>query len=337
MTPIAWPDFERMIKLNPLSGERPDACKVHAIRKSNGKKRVITSPGQRTRAAQKTLAMLLQARRIVSPYEFNLESKGANAAMLEIERLIIEEGRSWFVVFDFADFFSSVRPKHLEGFRLPKEVLKSVVYFNREATLTRSVNNITKLTLGGKCDPARRGMPQGAMSSGILANALLGRELRQLSGDLGIVTYVDDGVIGVRTQPEAKEVARALEKRFVNLNGGPIHFKHINIRDAREGFAYLGYWVRIVFRDGEPQVRFTPSHQSKNNFRRELFRRLLMKGPGLSWDEALEELVSYRQNWVAQKPLWRPSKHKRVEFEIETEIWVDDFFNGFTEKLPKPD
>lgn len=334
LSSLSWEDFERMVQTNPLASGQPDTCSVFKLKKANGKRRVVTSPGLQTRGAQKALGEMINARGLVSSYDFNCKGRGPKAALLEIARLMEEDQRRFFVVFDLADYFSSVKPKHLQGFKLPKEVLQSVVFYNRRATLKRSVNNTTRLTFGGKCDPARRGMPQGATCSGKLANALLGRELRELSGDLGIVTYVDDGVIGVRTQPEARDVAQALEWRFTNLSGGPIHFKHIDVNDARAGFAFLGYWVRLAETATEPVIRFTPSHQAKRKFRRKLLRRLGHLGPSASWDEALLLLEGYRKNWLAQKPLWQPSDDDLRDFEIETETWVDDFFNGYTEKLP---
>lgn len=332
--PMIFEDFESFVRTSPLVGNKPDPCRMFSLSKQNGEKRAITAPGPKTVAAQKTLVMALQVQGTANHYEFNCQGRGCTAALIEIKRLMIDEGLRWFVVFDLAEFFTSVKPEHLEGFKLPEEVLKNVVYFNRYATLVQHNNGKTKWIFGGQCNPARRGIPQGAPASGILASALLGRELRHLNGELGIVTYVDDGVIGARTQPEANKVAHALEKRFAKLSGGPIHFKHISVCDAVRGFAFLGYWVRSIEDEGEIGVRFTPSYQAKNKFKHKLLRRLRKKGPQLTWDDAMNELSEYRRNWMVQKPLWKPFELELVAFELETESWVDDYFNGFTKKLP---
>lgn len=331
--PMRWRKFEALVQDSPLAGNAPDLCRIFFIKKANRKTRIITSPGPKTRAALRSVAIVLQANGISNPFEHNCKGKGPNAALESIKRAMIEEGCRWFVVFDIAKFFTSVKPDHLRWAHLPKEVLKNVVYFNQHATLIQRHKSHTSLSIGGKCHPARRGIPQGAVTSGILASALLGRELRRLSEELGTVTYVDDGVIGARSQPEAEYAAKALEKQFANLNGGPIHFKHIEVQDARQGFTFLGYWIWLVEQGEEVRVRFTPSHQSKMKFRRELHRRLKKLGGDLTWDEAMLVLEPYRRSWIAQKPLWQPSEQELINFEIETECWVDDSFNGSTKKI----
>lgn len=333
---LEWEKLESLIKTSPLTGADPDPCRIFYTTKANGEPRIITSPGLKTRAAQRSLAVVLLANGIGNPFEYNCKGKGGIAALNKIRNAIIEDELCWFVVFDLANYFTSVKPQHLNGFSIPKEVKRSVVFHNQHATLTQMHKPLTSLSIGGKCHPARRGIPQGAVTSGILASALLGRELRHLSEDLGIVTYVDDGVIGARSQPEAEEAARALEKRFAKLNGGPIHFKYVMVRDASKGFAFLGYWVQRIETDSGIRVRFTPSHQSKVRFQRELHKRLQKKGPDLTWDEGLDLMRDYRRHWVAQKALWMPSESEWRDFEDETMIWVDDFFNGCTQKFPLP-
>lgn len=255
---MSWNRFEKLVQASPLAGQPPDPCTVMFQKKANGKKRVITSPGLKTRAAQRPLAIVLEANGISNPFEHNGEGKGVTAALTSIKRAIIDDGLRWFVIFDLANYFTSVKPDHLRWAPIPTEIMQNVVYFNQHATLIQGHKPHRRMLIGRKCHPARLGIPQGAVISGILTSALLGRELRNLSEDLGIVTYVDDGVIGARSQPEAEKAARALEKQFANLKGGPIHFKYIEVRDACQGFPFLGYWVQRLEVDGQVRVRFTP-------------------------------------------------------------------------------
>ena len=223
-----------------LQSARPTTRIVeHAVirtqNKANGDKRITLSPGRRIRTAQRLVGDVLEASGVANPFDYNRTGKGRDAAIAEIIRLVEEDGIRDFVVFDLEDHFMSVSTKHLKGVPLPKKVMRHSVFFNRHAILLHSNCN------AAEAESARHGLPQGARVSGILASSLLGRELHQLDGAMGIVTYVDDGVIGACDPTGAKSLAEAIKLRFGKHPGGPLGFKKLDVRSIEQGFAFVGY------------------------------------------------------------------------------------------------
>ncbi len=334
-TPLSLDDLQKRIDANPLAGRYADPAIVHIVTKANGKSRVIVSPGPRTRAGQWVLAIVLDARGIGNPFEYNCAGRGRDAAVRAITKLALEHGCRTFVVFDLANYFSSVKPTHLKRLNWPKEVKDHLVFFTRKCVLfTRGPSNTTTNgSILSKVRSARQGLPQGAVVSGQIASTLLGQELHHIGGGMGKVTYVDDGVIGAGSPAEAEQIAKALRQRLTKLRGGPIGFTKLQISDIREGFEFLGYWIRL--REGEEgvHVKITPSHSAKQKFRRRLFARLKRGGKALDLDERLVIMEQYRLRWLRAFRLWAPDDAALQDFFDETFIWVDDFGNGYLKKI----
>lgn len=299
---------------------------IKAQKKANGTKRITLSPGRKVRAGQRLIGDVLKASGVANPFDYNRTGKGQHAAIAEIVRLVEEEGIRDFVVFDLQNHFTSVDAKHLKGVPLPKKVIRHSVLFNRHAILLHS--NCT----AAEAEAARHGLPQGARVSGILASALLGRELHQLDGAKGIVTFVDDGVIGACDPTGAKSLAEAIKKRFGNHPGGPLGLKRLDLNSIEQGFQFLGYWLRLDHFSEEPKVRAQPSHEAWAKFSRKLMRKLGSVAPKPSWDEAVELAQAYGKQWRLNFPLWQPTEAGLEEFEGKVEILVGDFLAGFTSK-----
>ena len=332
--PIEWDEFERRVNQSPLRGRSFEPALVHFTQKTNGTCRQIVSPGKRMRAAQRVLARVMDTQDGLNPHEHNCTGRGRNAAVNEIVRFILEEGIEAVVVFDLANFFPSVKPTHLEWLNIPNEVKSNVVFFTNHVPLISFANKQGPLN---KTKPARHGLPQGAIASGRIASALLGRGLLHLGGEKGIVTYVDDGVIGARTLAEAQKIAHALQERMANLQGGPIGFKRLEAYDVKQGFEFLGYWIAIRETNSELKVRLSPSHSAKRKFRRNLFRRLRKLSPASDFECALAEMEEYLKLWLPQFSLWQPSVEEIESLKDEAASWVDDFFNGCLAKYPIPE
>lgn len=298
--------------------------------KANGKKRITLSPGQKIRIANRLAADILEASGVANPFEFCRAGKGPHAAIAEIVRLAEEEGVRDFVVFDLENYFTSVDAKHLTGVPLPKRVMRHAVCFNRHVILLHSNINAAEV------ETARHGLPQGARASGIIASSLLGRELRQLDGAKGIVTFVDDGVLGACDPAGANSLAEATKLRLAKIPGGPLSFKRLDVVSIEQGFQFLGYYLRLDAMSEVPKVFIQPSHEARAKFRRRLMRKLGSISPKPDWDQASEVAHRYAKQWRQSFPLWKPSEAKLFEFEGMAESFADDFLSGFISKHGPP-
>ncbi|MFN3621032.1 reverse transcriptase domain-containing protein [Sphingorhabdus sp.] len=327
LLPTPWNEFERQVNRVPLVKTTADACHVYAVFKKNGEVRWLNSPGPRTRQAQRVLANILYARLPQNFSEFNSKGKGREAAVAEIIRQIEDKGISTFIVFDFKNFFSSVRPEHLQWLNLPKHVLDTV-FFNKH------VVQITQKGLLLKTETARQGLPQGAIVSGQIASALLRRELRCIGGALGKVTYVDDGVIGASSPVQAHKIAKALKARFANLKGGPISFKKMEVRRLSTGFEFLGYWIQGNPCEDGVSLEIIPGLRAKKKFIAKLFKKFHQYRGGLDYDRAVEVFEGYFEMWKRSFRHWKPSSEQLNYTKFELEFCISDYSGlkkgGFT-------
>jgi hypothetical protein len=322
--PITWKSFEANLAHNPLKTGKSDGAIFYRVAKASGGHRIITNPGPRARSAHYLLSQVVTAQGWTNACDYNSAERGTEKARLAIRDLIQKDGIYHFVVFDVENCFPSVRPQHLQTqLRLPSEVI-SVLFMQ---------NASPSLYVGVKAKSARHGLPQGAPASGKIASALIGREIRQIGGVLATVTYMDDGVIGASGPSEANEVAKALSKRLEEKRGGPIRLKYAKVCDAREGFEFLGYWIKASGPDSGSEVSFWPSHSAKEKFKRKLYARLDKLEDSLDWDGAISVLDKYRPEWVKAFSLWKPTTEEFENFLGETESWVSDYLSGSTKKF----
>lgn len=323
---LPWECLEMHIQRSPLKTGKADQVILFTQHKNDGGRRLICNPGPRVRAAQSLVSRVISASGHANPYDCNSLGEGHHAAVTQVSKLLLSEGLTHVVAFDIEQCFPSVRPGHLNFLELPKEVIKSCICFADNAHLTISHTN------GEETKMARQGLPQGAPASAQIASALLGRELRHIGGDNGTVTYIDDGVIGASSFAEADQVAKALKKRLATHPGGPIGLKRLEICEATQGFAFLSYWVQLRTIGGEPYVTCSPSHSAKTRARRRLFGRLRQESSYLDFDQAVERMQLYLQNWRRSFPLWKPTQEDAWALGDEWLSWVDDYLSGFTKK-----
>lgn len=298
--------------------------------KADGSYRIVLSPDWKVRRAQDLVAEVLECWSLTSSFDFNTIGRGHSAAVQEVKRQIIEDGARHFVQFDCKNHFSSVKPPHLKGMPIPRQVLMHTAFYNRSVILLHpSLDEVEVKT-------ARLGLPAGARLSGTLAATLLGREIRNLCGAMGKpVMFVDDVIIGGCDPAGAKDLAEALEDWFSQLPGGPLDLKLIRVTDVCDGFDFLGYWIRLV-PDHElgQKIVLKPSHVAKSKFKRRLFKRLDKVGKGASHEALLFNAAKYQENWRAAFVLWEPTNDELTNLTEEVHCWVFDWLNGDTKKFP---
>lgn len=213
----------------------PGYLHIHSRRKDDGSFRAIASLSGNVRAAGRLVSDVLLARLPESAINFTAPGKGRNAAAIAIKEAV-QDGFATWIVFDIANFYPSIKPSHLKGQPLPREVLLNVVFAN--GYLPIYGDNDTVFT-----EAVRQGLPVGATPSPIFASSLIEGLLRQFVGEHHrVIVYGDDVAIGARAPDGMDKIAKAIKNGLETNPAGPLQLKHIGMHDAASsGFEMLGY------------------------------------------------------------------------------------------------
>jgi hypothetical protein len=101
-------------------------------------------------------------------------------------------------------------------------------------------------------------------------------------------------------------------------------FKRLAVHSIKEGFQFLGYYLRLDAMSEQPRVFIKPSHEAEERFRRKLMSKLALISPKPDWDEAVTCAHEYGRQWRRSFPLWQPSETQLDEF--------GHFLSGFMSK-----
>lgn len=328
LKPLSWDELEARAFSAQLASDHPDAANLHVIKKASGKPRVTVSPGPNVRTAQRAYGNVLDCRPRSTTLDFNSRGMGRDAALMAVSQLILEQKIEHFAIIDIENFYSSVRPAHLDHLSLPTKV-QETAFFNLRCSIKDMKGdhkNVTTKMIQTKA--ARCGLPTGASNSGKLAGMLLGRIFDTLTDAAGIVLYADDVIIGARSESDAHEIVDALRNRLANLNGGPLGLKHTKVVTAREGGDFLGYWFALRGEPEAAEVIFWPSHPAKKKFETKIRDKLRAIGKDSPFDEARELFRTYRKSWIKSFPLWRPRYSELKELFDQSDSWFTHYYQS---------
>ena len=307
--------LEELANSFALDEPLPGTAKLVLIPQGSKPPRVALEFGWQVRAAHLLIADVLDAKGVANKYEYNARRRGRDKAGAQIRNAILDAYTDW-VVFDLKSFYSSVGPKHLKWLGLPPKVMRHSVFCNSEMPIVGPTSK-------DHLKAARHGLPKGAMLSGKIASGLIGRMLRDIPGDYGVWSYVDDVVIGARSPAETAIIADAVKKVVETNPAGPLAFKMFEVTDAATGFSFLNYRFRLEWRDGQPHVHIHPDHAAFNNLRDKLDRKLAaLSSPGL--DQKIATALDCVDRWKAAHPLWDANAHTLSNLACFAEIFAAD-------------
>ena len=157
---------------------------------------------------------------------------------------------NWIIDADIRGFFDNIDHawlmKFLEHRIADRRVLRLVKRWLRAG-----------VSEDGQWSPTKVGTPQGAVISPLLANVFLHYVLdlwieawrkRHAVGEVIIVRYADDFVLGFREEADARRCLEALRERLAHfgLELHPEKTRLVELGLGREGFDFLGCHLRIV-------------------------------------------------------------------------------------------
>jgi hypothetical protein len=242
---------------------------ITALRRvtGKGKVRLLYKFGPLRSALQWIVAEAVRSIMPDCPHEYACRGRGRDAAIGALTKALNEGQKDDVVIVgDLASFFPSIPSETVwQLLPLPRSVITNCLY----------VNEGDKVELGGKNlgddlnKQIRNGLPQGALSSGVIARYVMHAIIRDLTQDGVAVSYVDDFAIGPVSVEDGQAIIEALHSRAKAHLTGPRQFKTLKATPLRRLAASRLNLLGYRFRRGiDGNVRVTPTPHAMNRFTR---------------------------------------------------------------------
>jgi hypothetical protein len=219
--------------------EPEETVTLYFKRKSSGEHRPIFSYGLH-RAAQQYMALMIlepRLRRRLHDQQYGLRGRGPIHAVESLKKAITA-GYKWVVRADIKNCFPSLNSQKVLAITPgPKAVMRTVLPPPSEEYLHYPHE------MKGYMEHARRGIPQGAAPTSLVAAAVLASVLDELPDTVVPINYVDDFAIAARSKGDAADAEKALRRACVESPAGELQLKFCNIEHAAKGFGFLGYHI----------------------------------------------------------------------------------------------
>jgi hypothetical protein len=322
---IAYAAGRRKMKLTrylveALAGEiRPwrdcgEAVRVVEVPKASGGVRQTLQFGVKRSALSHLCRDVLEIVWGPSPLDYNRRGKGSHAAIC-VARFSIENANCWVGVADIKDAFPSFRQDGIAAcVPLSKSVIRSSLLISEDTTFV--VSQGLALSKSDR-DRLRRGLPQGAPASSLIASNLIGRAISPFAHDVMMLHYADNILVARDTEEEAIATISTLSAHLKGHLVGDLTLHQIKIGHTDKGVPFLGYRITT---DPKKDCYSTWAFPDIPSFER--FFAKLGKGIIKYPHEQRTSLAITKANaWIASWTQWNPTED-RVDHVLKQAIEV---------------
>lgn len=281
--------------------------------KPNGGTRPVMDFGPRRRALQKICDDIIKATLPRMAFEYLEKKRGAERLVLDLLQRMSAEGYRYVLTADIRNCFGSVRKEELGRLLpLPQSATHSVLLIEDDVLVVH--HTPSRSILIPPDDAARRGLPQGASTSGrVMSRAVLGPMLATTDFSNRIFLFGDNISVPVRNRPEGEAILRTVCSRLQNGCGGPLTIGYHQVAHESDGIQLVKYCVSRAARRFGGRIRIRPAAKSYQNYSRRVTEKA-RDGASASTIEL------YRQSWINAFPLWEPNETSLGYLETNTEL-----------------
>ncbi len=230
--------------------------------KAKGGHRTIRRFGPRRLAVQLICKHLQEAQGLRPEFDaMSIGFGGTHAAVREVGNWMVS-GSKAVVTADIENFFGSVNPKEAQkASRIPRRVFREYLTVPPWAEV-HILGNHGSASAAALQKAARRGLPQGSPTSGIIGSAVLRPALEALTGGERILIYGDDLAVGAASRKDGEALLRTLVRRLAKHHAGPLIVKSRKVWDTKYFVDYLGYRIFVKQMHGQVWPEFVPNQRS---------------------------------------------------------------------------
>lgn len=276
-----------------------DAVRVFPVRKKRpGDFRIIHEFGQADRARQWMAREAMRPFITVAPFQHGTSNGGGHEVVGRVERLLNSPEYKWAVTADIRNFYRSVdRPWLKANLPVGSEITSSTLLVDDDDLYSRF--QCTGWGLHSPCMSAisllaesRTGLTQGANSSPLIADFVVGKVLEHIRFTPGVVVenIHDNFVIIGRSKADVERALVDLRDAFERHPAGTFRITDDGVRRLCDGIEFLGY--RMKRRRGALPV--TPTAANIEKFESRLARHVHR---ALSDPSELRALKAYLRSW----------------------------------------
>lgn len=263
------------------------------IPKSNGSTRLLGIPTVIDRVFQQALHQVMQPifEKDFQPFSFGFRPRrNANQAVTQ-SLLNINSGYKHIVDIDLKSFFDEV-----EHYILLELIYKKIKCEHTLKLLRQFLR--APISINGRLQKRRKGVPQGSPLSPLLSNILL-NELDKVLAKRGLlyVRYADDFSIYVKSEKSAKRVGNSIYKFLRDQLKLPINREKSGVRTPHN-FSVLGFSFVPVYKKGVKGKYQLVVNVKKWKELKAKLKYLTKKTIPLTFDDRIKRLNWLIRGWV---------------------------------------